>query len=245
MIEKIKEIALNLSENMGIDEVVFGSSYNAVRLEDGNTGVAFSFRVSNGDLRKGVIAFKDAHSCISKLSSLDVGIASFALATINAMFNRKRESLIYGNLLDHLKVGREDTLGMVGYFRPMMPRIKEMTNNVYVFEQIAQKDGEVFPEEDAYRLLKECDIAIISSTSIINHTIERLLKSISRSREVVMLGASTPLIPEAFQGTPVTLLSGVIVEDSSSLLRIVSEGGGVRAFKQYVSRVNLRLKSNR
>jgi hypothetical protein len=46
-------------------------------------------------------------------------------------------------------------------------------------------------------------------------------------------------VPEAFAGTPVDLLSGVIVERPEEILRTVSEGGGMRQFKGHVRKVNL------
>jgi len=56
-----------------------------------------------------------------------------------------------------------------------------------------------------------------------------------------MPGPSTPLVPEVFIGTPVTMLSGVRVIDDA-ILRAVSEGGGMRQFRPYVREINYRLK---
>ena len=55
-----------------------------------------------------------------------------------------------------------------------------------------------------------------------------------------MLGASTPLMPEVFAGTNVTLLSGVVVSDPGAVLRVVSEGGGMRLFGPHIRKVSLR-----
>ena len=46
-----------------------------------------------------------------------------------------------------------------------------------------------------------------------------------------------------FDGTGVTLLSGVTVADPGAILQIVSEGGGMRYFKGAVKKVNLRPSS--
>jgi uncharacterized protein (DUF4213/DUF364 family) len=70
-----------------------------------------------------------------------------------------------------------------------------------------------------------------------------LLRAAARCREVVMLGPSTPLVPEAFAFTPVTWLSGVVVTSPPDLLRVVSEGGGTRDFGPYVRRVSVRVPS--
>ena len=60
-------------------------------------------------------------------------------------------------------------------------------------------------------------------------------------REIVFLGASTPLWPEIFGDTRVTLLSGITIVDPGQILQIVSEGGGMRFFKPAVNKVNLPL----
>jgi uncharacterized protein (DUF4213/DUF364 family) len=59
-------------------------------------------------------------------------------------------------------------------------------------------------------------------------------------REVAIIGASTPMLPDAFSATNVTLLSGVVVEEPKEVLRVVSEGGGMRQFKPYIRKVNWR-----
>ena len=57
-----------------------------------------------------------------------------------------------------------------------------------------------------------------------------------------MLGPSTPLCPEIFAGTPVTMLSGVTVRDAPGLLQVVAEAGGTRQFSRLVDKKNLRLR---
>lgn len=60
-------------------------------------------------------------------------------------------------------------------------------------------------------------------------------------REVVLVGASTPLAPSVFQPLGVTLLSGIVVEDPSGILRVVSEAGGTSFFGRSVRKVNVRV----
>lgn len=70
---------------------------------------------------------------------------------------------------------------------------------------------------------------------------DRLLEAASDCREVVILGASTPLLAEVFLPRRVILLSGVIVLEPQEIVRIVSEGGGMRYFGPHVSQVCLRV----
>ena len=238
MVKRIQNTAIELSENLSLRDTVLGYSYNAVIVEDGGMGVAFSFRGS-GRSDNNKLSYKDTHSAISQLTSNDLLRSSISLATINALFNREDNDLLPGNMLEHIRINKDDSVGMVGYFRPIMSRLKEMTDRIFVFERVQKREGEILPEQKAYSILKECDVAIISSTTIINHTIDRLLESVISCREVVLLGASTPILPQAFKDTPVTLLSGIVVNNPTGVMKAVVEGGGVRAFNKYVTKVNL------
>jgi uncharacterized protein (DUF4213/DUF364 family) len=84
-------------------------------------------------------------------------------------------------------------------------------------------------------------VAIITGTSLINGTIDRLLRLAAGCREVAILGPSTPLLAEAFRGLQVHCLSGVRVEDPEEVFRIIGEGGGFRFFKDHTTKLNIRL----
>ena len=129
-------------------------------------------------------------------------------------------------------------MGMVGNFAPMLGMLRQKCARLSIFEKIEFPAGNILPEKEIPNILPECQIAIISSTTIINGTIDKILESTSRCREVIMLGASTPLLPIAFRRTPVTLLSGIVVTNPDQMLAIVSQGGGMRSFKHAITKVN-------
>jgi len=97
----------------------------------------------------------------------------------------------------------------------------------------------VYPEEAASRLLPTCTVALVTSTSIINNTIDGLLKKAAGCRIKALLGASTPLAPEVFKPQGVNLLSGVVVTDSKGIFQVVGEAGGMRFFKNLIKKVNI------
>jgi len=57
----------------------------------------------------------------------------------------------------------------------------------------------------------------------------------------VLLGPSTPFMPEVFRRHGVTMLSGLQVVDAAQVLRVVSEGGGTRQFGRAARKVSLRI----
>jgi uncharacterized protein len=98
----------------------------------------------------------------------------------------------------------------------------------------------ILPEAATQDLLPQCQVAIISATTLLNHTIDRLLDLAKNSREIAILGPSTPFLPEIFSRHGVTMLSGLQVADPAQVLQIVSEGGGTRQFLRAVRKLSLR-----
>jgi uncharacterized protein (DUF4213/DUF364 family) len=230
-----------------VQEVRVGLRYTAVFLENGRAGVAFTF--SEGMTREWPILEglhplegRYASELLALLQSRNNIEMAVGLATANALANVPADGLLYGDALEYLHITSKDRVGMVGYFSPVVPKLRNLTSHVTIFEQDRERGEGCYPEEDAYRLLPKCEVAMITSTAILNHTIDKLLDSARSCREVALMGATTPLLPQVFYGTPVTLLSGVIVSRPDKILRIVSEGGGIRLFKDHVMKVNLVLK---
>ncbi len=69
-----------------------------------------------------------------------------------------------------------------------------------------------------------------------------LLALCGNARDIVILGPSTPFVPEVFAPRGVTMLSGVQVTDAALALRIISEGGGTQKLQPAMRKVNLRIR---
>lgn len=244
--KRIQGHLMPMARAIRVADVRIGLGYTSVLLENGQAGVAFTF---NQDMKRGCTVFQGLHPLAGRqasellafLDSTDKIGKTVALATANALANKDREGLLEGDIFEHLHINSNDKVGMVGYFRPVVPRLKEKTSSILIFEQIKEKQNNLLPEEQAYRLLPECQVALITSTSILNHTVDKLLVAARLCRDVVLLGASTPIVPEAFKDTPVTFLSGIVITNPLNILRIVSEGAGMRLFRGNVKKVNIRL----
>jgi uncharacterized protein len=225
-----------------VKEVRIGLGYTAVQLESGRSGVAFTFRQ---DLPGGCSVFhglrplagRKAGDLLPLLDSDEKIEAAVGLATVNALSNYQPCGAQEGDILKFLNLTPEDTVGMVGNFAPLVPELKKRVKYLHIFEQWDLPG--ILSEEAALDWLPRCHVALITSTTLINNTLDALL-DVSRScREVVLLGASTPFLPEVFQDTPVTLLSGIEILDGEGILRIVSEGGGMQFFQKKVKKINL------
>jgi uncharacterized protein len=240
----IVEILSPQAAGASVADVRIGLGYTAVSLSEGGTGVALTFLPRDEhcctlveDLHP--IAGTEAIDLLARLSSPDPIEAALGLACANALVNRPGSDYLPGDVLERIGIGPEDNVGMVGNFKPLAGPIRQAAASLTIFERVAIPQGEIRPASEARKRLSTCQIALITGTSIINHTIDELLDAARDCREVVILGASTPLLPEAFGQTAVSLLSGVVVEDAVGIMQAVSAGGGMRAFKHHVRKVNL------
>jgi uncharacterized protein (DUF4213/DUF364 family) len=228
-----------------IADVRIGLGYTAVMLTDNRVGVAFTFR---NEARGGCTVFhglrplsdRSASDLIALLGSSDPIEAGVGLACANALANKSEEVLLDGNILEHLDLRPTDHVGMVGYFGPLVKPLRAQSQSLTVFEKVEEPHGEIRSTEEANEILPHCQVALITATAIINRTIDGILRLVGGCREVAVLGASTPMLPEVFSIANVTMLSGVVVKEATDVLRVVSEGGGMRQFSPYVRKVSLR-----
>ena len=244
---KLKDLALQIAGACSVRDIRVGLRYSAVMLETGAVGVAFSFlarRTEEAPSQKEVLSLvgKKATDLIELFNSSSPAGSSLALATINALFNSPAKDYIRGDILSHIEIGPKDTVAMIGYFAPLVAPLEAKAKEVRIFEQVPVPEAGIHPAAEAFDWLPRCQVVLITATAIINNSIDLLLRSCVSCKQVAILGPSTPLVPEAFCGTPVTLLSGIVVKDGPQMLEIVSQGGGTRLFRQCSCKVNLKIK---
>jgi len=222
-----------------------GLLYAAARLSDGRTGLAHLLADRGGPCRSlpraGSLAGTPARDLAEWLLSRDTARASVGLAVLNAAAPAPRES-IEADVRALVRISGGDRVAMVGYFAPLLPWLREAGAGVDILE-LRPLPG-TRDAHEAAAVLPACDIALVTATALINHTLDDLLALAVRAREVILLGPSTPMVPEIFAGTPVTMLAGVEVTDSERMLKLVSEGASTREFGDAVRKVCLRLAAS-
>jgi uncharacterized protein (DUF4213/DUF364 family) len=246
ILQHLREYAQARAQEKVVADVRIGLCYTAVLLDDGSAGVAYTFKEAlppGCDVFQGKrpIAGKRASETLSYLSSTDLLERAVGIATANALINTEQKALVEGDILAVLDCRQDDRVGMVGYFPPLMPVLKQTVKEVLVFEKILEHQPGVYQEDKAPEILPSCSVAIITATALINTSLKLLLEACRNCREIAIVGATTPLAPDIFKPLRVTLLSGILVTDPRSILRQVSEGGGMGSFKGFIRKVNLRV----
>ena len=145
--DKIKEAALPLAKEIKVSDVRIGLGYTAVLLENGNAGVAYTFR---DDVPGGCSAYQNIRPIAGRPATDLIGLFetqdpienALALATANALFNTTtRKNYSKGDILEKLHLEPTDRVGMVGNFGPLIPAIRAAVEQFHIFEQIDFRRG--------------------------------------------------------------------------------------------------------
>ncbi len=228
--------ATPLCKRCTIADVRLGLGYTIVEINDGSAGLAWTpNKIQSGSCthlrRAGSLVGMDAGELLAWLDSDIYLERAIGLATFNALNSKVERELREEESISLLRLKNTDQVVMVGYFAPLIGRIKASGCQLTIVELDGEKPG-VIAVGPGMKALSACDVAIITSTSIINNSIGGLLAALTGHRAAVMLGPSTPICPEAFAGTGITQLSGAYVLDVDDAKTIVSQGGGTMLLKK-------------
>lgn len=145
------------------------------------------------------------------LRSDDPTAAAVGLATLNALQQPNPEALSHNDAADWLSAHSSGkTVAIFGRFPFIMDEIRPFAKAVFVFEQNPEP-GE-YSADDMPQLLPRADLIAITSSTVINHSIDSILQHTSDRQTIVLLGPSTPLTSRLFQ-CGISALFGVRVAD--------------------------------
>ncbi|MDI6859042.1 MAG: DUF364 domain-containing protein [Methanocellales archaeon] len=204
------------------DDIRVGLKYTAVQIKD-RVGLAYTFPEFSSPPKN--VGNLIGTNTLQLAKSWNLTEASIGTASINALLKPKNYKVV--NIFDRILAIAQnyDKIGIVGHF----PFIDSLDKDAFVFERRPMHGA--LPDTAAEALLPKCDLVVISGSTLVNKSLQRLLE-ISGGYTLV-IGPTTPLTPILFDyGADV--LAGVIVHDAEKALEIVSQGGGTPSLKSVV-----------
>ncbi|MDD5486009.1 MAG: DUF364 domain-containing protein [Dehalococcoidales bacterium] len=244
MAERIQQRIVRLlqpkCDALEVGDVRIGLGYSCVKLSNGDIGLAWTGKNDSGNCTHmaaaGTIAGRSALNLLEMLLASEQALPrTLGLATANALVaGLPRPESTKEDFLDIVNVNDSDCVVMVGFFGPVIPKLRKRGCKLDILELKNDKPG-ALPFEEGKQLLAGCSVAIITATSIITNTFDELMAHLGSPRAVILLGPSAIMYPEVFTGTPVTHISGSRVLDGQRVKKVVSEGGGTQLLKQYLS----------
>lgn len=247
LIQEVRDYALEMDKGLRTTDVRIGLGYTAVLLENGRCGLAYTLHEQEFESccvvpEAGRLIGRRAAELIPWTDSTDVISCAVGLAAVNAVVAPPADS-VEADISLLLPVGPDDVVGMIGYFGPLVPVIRERARDLCIFERKPDPGYGILPDSETVNLLPGCQVVILTATALLNRTIDNLLELCGNAREIAILGPTTPFIPEVFSRRGVTLLSGLEAIDPGKVLQIVSQGGGTRQFGQSARKLSLRLSA--
>lgn len=238
------EQARTAGEKRIVTDVRIGLGYIGVALDNDRLGLAAVIRE---DFQTSCTAFSKAGTLAGLSASQLLKFLvdgrnplekALGLATANAILRPCSCADEEVEAIEAMNLTGQDTVAMVGFFGPLVGRIKETGATLSIVEKNPRRPG-ITDAARQKEILSGATVAIVTATSILNDTIEDILQYLDSAREVSILGPSTPLYPEAFRNTPVTHLGGSESLDNKKIMQIISEGGGTPAMRPYLRFINI------
>jgi len=220
--------------------ISIGLGYTAVVLEDDSIGLAYTWI----DSKKSCSLMKDpedyegkkALSLLDKIFEGDLLCRTVAIATVNALnyrdclgFSEDRDTL-----LEDLRISEGSKVSMVGFFAPVVEKLKSRKAELNVFD-LGKQIGTA--DEFYANLEHNTDAVILTSTSVIHGSTEEVLAHVPDGTPCVMLGPTTPMIPDVFSHLPITILGGTLPVDSQQVLKVIRHARGTKDIQKYSKKV--------
>jgi uncharacterized protein (DUF4213/DUF364 family) len=153
--------------------------------------------------------------------------AAMGIAAINSMLPIDESICIDLNAEAEIRErGKGKRIAIIGHF-PFVTRLRGVVKELWTFELHGRAQQGDFSGNEVETLLPKAEVAAISSTTLINHTLGGLLDLIAPDAYKMMLGPSTPLSPVLFD-YGLDALSGSIVVDPDLLITCISQGANFR-----------------
>ncbi|HOV89098.1 MAG TPA: DUF364 domain-containing protein [Syntrophorhabdaceae bacterium] len=229
----LKDIIQSLKADAHVKKVMKGIFWTAVASK--YCGLASTmiyescFQEDKDNLHFSSLTDKTVLELAQYVFSNRISDVSIGLAAINSLIdiNESRcKEVNAGDLL--IKLGEKKNVSVIGHF-PFSDALKSVTNNLWVIEKRVRPGD--YPERDAEIYLPQSDIIAISSTTLINHTLDAILKLCPKRSIKILLGPSTPMSEIIFD-YGIDIISGIKVLDEVKVFKYISEGANFRQLKK-------------
>jgi uncharacterized protein len=169
-------------------------------------------------------ALELARHCID-----DTARTSLGLAAINSLLDVDPNRYTDIDGLQLVKdMGKGKNISIIGHF-PFLDDLAREAGNLWIIEK-QPRPGD-YTEDQGKDFLPQSDIVVISSTTLINHTLPGILELCRKGSVKMLLGPTTPLSEVLFE-YGIDMLSGSVVTEKEAVLKSISEGANFMQLKK-------------
>ena len=208
----------NLPESGSVAELICGEHWTLAESAGGSIGIAMTTHGSTVSAAYGSLKGLSAKAAAEAVKSWNLSEASGGMAVINACYNtRQRLSELkcaedYDHYCTHGLDMKGKTVGVIGHLKMPQDTLKD-AREVFILER-SPREGD-YPDSACEYLLPQCDVVIITGSSLVNKTLPRLLE-LSSSAYTILTGPTVPLCPELLS-LGIDRLAGMVVTDTPGI----------------------------
>jgi uncharacterized protein (DUF4213/DUF364 family) len=81
------------------------------------------------------------------------------------------------------------------------------------------------PESEMRDALEKSGVAILTGTSIVNHTIDQILSLLRNGIRTAIIGPTASMIPDAFFKRGIRIMAGLEISNPDLMIKILKQGG--------------------
>lgn len=236
----------NIAQNLTIDKLVIGIAYTGVILSNGSSGLSYTW-IENTESAHELNNFnpegQTALETLKFIKDKNPLKKTIALATINALNHEYCSSLPdddkNNGLFAQFQISDQTKISMIGFIKPLYAKIKK-TGAVI---QCIDLNKQIGNQKIFYSELKNADILIITSTSLLNASLQQIMKIKPPQTKTVLIGPTTPVCGDIFKNFGIDILAGshTILENNDKILQAVAHGKGTLELKQYLRKIILKI----
>ncbi len=228
-----------------IKEIHLGLGYTALTLANGNCGLCYTPKEISGTCT----VFKDpmefegspAIRLLERIHDEDPLIRCLVIALANALNHSFAMSLPNdaGNISVDLHLKKGSKVAMIGYFGPIITQLEKQGIEVRPYD-IGKGIGE---EKSFYTWARaEADALILSATSLINNSTERIFEKLGTTTlPSILMGPSTIASPNLYDHLGITYCAATVPTDIPGILKDIRNGRGTPYLHRHSKKVKLKL----
>jgi uncharacterized protein len=163
---------------------------------------------------------------------------ALGIAALNALAQAAAESgalpetevLRDMDAFDAAEIDPTEKVVVVGAFAPFLRSLRQIGADYLVLEKdpatLKPVEMPFFrPAELAPEVIPQADVLLITGTTLINESLDRLLALAKPTARIAIVGPTVTMMPDAFFRRGCDILGGVEITDPDAFLDVISEGG--------------------
>jgi uncharacterized protein (DUF4213/DUF364 family) len=248
-------------DTITIERVMIGLFFTGVKLSNGAGGVSYT---PVKDIPQAVCCPSSAGrifdpfkingmriaDVLTGLTSIEPIKVSVAIASLNALsaycwdkgianYNIQLDA----DAIDAVRMSNENSIAVIGAFIPILRKLKGRGGKWWVIEQDPNtlKGDELnhfIPADQSEETIATADVLIVTGVTLVNHTLEEILKVARQDAEIAVIGPTASMLPDVLFEHGVRVMGGVWVKKPDELLDVLAAGGsGYHFFDNLAPRI--------